>query len=707
VAELGRPSPIRLAAEALLRPFAQIVFSRDLRTGFLILLAIAVFPWLGLATVGAVVLAQALSWLLGFGTHAIRQGGHATSAVLTTLALGVFAPGGGEPWALLLLGAVLAVLLSASFQAVFSAVALPAHSLPFIAAAWTMHLASRVLPASQAPSVLAQPWAFLPPGLLETTWLDVPASLLFLHGALSGMLVVAAIALYSRIALLLAFVGGAAAFAMRAWLRAEGPWSEVDLYASFNAVLTAMAVGGVWFVPQPSSVLLAGGMAALTAVIAYALFPVAGLVGLPILSLPFIVATHLTLTATRIRERNRRPRATLPAERPEEALASHLMRLRRFGDVAWLPFRLPFRGEWVVTQGHDGRHTHKGPWRHGLDFEARGPDGQPFARDGRELKDYYCYGLPVLAAGAGTVALVVDKVPDNRPGDINTQVPWGNAVVIAHGLALYSVYAHLQPQSIRVKPGEQVAAGAEIARCGNSGRSAVPHLHFQVQRAQALGSPTVEVDFGDVVTRDGDSFRLSTRVVPAEGALVRPVVRDEGLARALSFLPGETWLFQEEGTRRREKARVEVDLWGRRLLRTEQACLFLDPYETGLVLVEFEGKPGSLLGDLLLALARIPFDQAPSLSWQDDLPRRLLLPPWLRVPADLLAIVAPGAGDVQVAYSLERLEGQILVRGRAAGWQTRALISLGANVHRLEIAHGALRRAVELRRLGPGVEEES
>ncbi len=34
-------------------------------------------------------------------------------------------------------------------------------------------------------------------------------------------------------------------------------------------------------------------------------------------------------------------------------------RVRRFGGLSWLPFRLPFRGEWRVTQGPDGAHTHQ------------------------------------------------------------------------------------------------------------------------------------------------------------------------------------------------------------------------------------------------------------------------------------------------------------------------------------------------------------
>src|SRR5439155_19132888 len=160
-----------------------------------------------------------------------------------------------------------------------------------------------------------------------------------------------------------------------------------------------------------------------------------------------------------------------------------------------------------------------------------------FEREGRDLRDYRCYGLPVLAPGAGTVDQIIDRIPDNPIGEINARENWGNAVVIAHASGLYSVCAHLQPGSIKVKAGDVVKAGTEIGRCGNSGRSSIPHLHFQVQRAAPLGSATVPADFGDVVAKSNGQLRVSHRVIPSEGDVVRPVMRDEALARTLAFPP--------------------------------------------------------------------------------------------------------------------------------------------------------------------------
>jgi len=691
-------APQRLFVEALLRPYGQILFSKDLRTGLLVALAIATFPALAVATVAAILIAVLVSLLFGLGTESVRDGGPACTAVLATLALAVFAPEGGHPLVLVLLAAPLAVFLYASFESVFASVALPSHSLPFIATTWVVHLASRSLPAAASSMTLLQPTELLPGGWFAAGWWDLPASLLFLNGTVAGVAVLAAIALHSRIALLLALVGFTTALGMRELLRAEAVWSLVDVIASFNAVLTAMALGGVWFVPHLSSLVLAAGGAAAAVLLSYALAPAASMAYLPVLSLPFVVTTHLVLTASRRRLEDRRPRSTIPADRPEEALAAHLSRQRRFGDAAWLPFRLPFRGSWIVTQGHDGAHTHQGPWRHGLDFEGVDADGRRHRGEGRELRDYHCYGLPVVAAGAGTVAEVTDGIEDNVPGQINTRNRWGNAVVIAHGPFLHSVYAHLKTGTIRVKPGQVVGAGDELARCGSSGRSPVPHLHFQVQRAPTLGSPTLHADFGDVVTGSDGDEQLANLVVPAQDELVRPILPDKAIAQALAFVPGTAFeLTDEEGGR--EEAAVEVDLLGRRRLRSTRATVLLEPYENGLVVVDYQGSPRSLLRVVLLALARVPFDQARILTWTEHLPARFLLPGWLRAAADLAAVVAPGAGNSVVRYRRERTSAALVVRAEGPNWSSSAALSLGGGSHEIELTHRGKTQKIRMRQL--------
>ncbi|MDN5278586.1 MAG: hypothetical protein PWR01_2551, partial [Clostridiales bacterium] len=57
---------------------------------------------------------------------------------------------------------------------------------------------------------------------------------------------------------------------------------------------------------------------------------------------------------------------------------------------------------------------------------------------------------------------------------------WGNHVVLYHGNGVYTRYAHLAPGSIKLRPGDRVKVADVVGEMGNSGRSEVRHLHFEV-----------------------------------------------------------------------------------------------------------------------------------------------------------------------------------------------------------------------------------
>lgn len=151
---------------------------------------------------------------------------------------------------------------------------------------------------------------------------------------------------------------------------------------------------------------------------------------------------------------------------------------------------LPFNGRWHVTWGgrtlDDNYHAVNPNQRFAYDFDVR-RDGRTHADDGREVSDYYAFGREILAAADGEVVVAIDGVRDNPPSRPNTKRPAGNHVVIDHGGGEYSIYLHLQRGSLRVRRGDRVERGRMIGRCGNSGSSAVPHLHFHLQDQASFG----------------------------------------------------------------------------------------------------------------------------------------------------------------------------------------------------------------------------
>ncbi|MFT4040116.1 MAG: M23 family metallopeptidase [Thermomicrobiales bacterium] len=111
-------------------------------------------------------------------------------------------------------------------------------------------------------------------------------------------------------------------------------------------------------------------------------------------------------------------------------------------------------------------------------------DGRAFASDGARNADHHAYGAEALAVGDGVVAWVRDGAADNAPGVTPVATApadlGGNQIMIALDSGAYAFYAHLQPGSLRVKPGDRVLASEVLALIGNSGASDAPHLHFQL-----------------------------------------------------------------------------------------------------------------------------------------------------------------------------------------------------------------------------------
>jgi murein DD-endopeptidase MepM/ murein hydrolase activator NlpD len=153
-------------------------------------------------------------------------------------------------------------------------------------------------------------------------------------------------------------------------------------------------------------------------------------------------------------------------------------------------YRLPFDGAWTVVNGsHEKEYSHS--WfpvtqRYAYDFVITDADGRTSPADaGSDVGSYYCYDEPVLAPADGVVVDVFDSdVEASRGGGFSHPLKRdirGNYVVIQHAADEYSCLAHLVPGSVPLEPGERVDRGQEIGRCGHSGNSSEPHLHFQLQ----------------------------------------------------------------------------------------------------------------------------------------------------------------------------------------------------------------------------------
>ena len=76
-----------------------------------------------------------------------------------------------------------------------------------------------------------------------------------------------------------------------------------------------------------------------------------------------------------------------------------------------------------------------------------------------------------------------------------------NYVTIQHAPEEFLCLAYLVPGSITVGPGDSVGRGQEVGRCGHTGNSSEPHLHFQVQDSPAFETAaSLPVEFAGAST---------------------------------------------------------------------------------------------------------------------------------------------------------------------------------------------------------------
>ena len=104
------------------------------------------------------------------------------------------------------------------------------------------------------------------------------------------------------------------------------------------------------------------------------------------------------------------------------------------------------------------------------------------------------------------------------PGAMNAAQRAGNHVILDHGTGEWSLLAHFKRGSLRVKPGQTVAAGDTLGLCGNSGNSSEPHLHYHLQNGPTFGDAEgLPAQFVNYIADD----KPIARGIPVRGQVVR------------------------------------------------------------------------------------------------------------------------------------------------------------------------------------------
>ena len=165
---------------------------------------------------------------------------------------------------------------------------------------------------------------------------------------------------------------------------------------------------------------------------------------------------------------------------------------------------------WLVSEGPGNSHSHHWgsllalngvvtiPQRYAIDYVGLNERGHALEVGPEKLRDstntdWFGYDSEVLAVADGVVRNARDGQPDGKPmskrgdeSDLTAHGLYGNFVVLEIAPTIFAHYAHLRPGSLRVRAGQHVHCGDVLARLGNTGNSAAPHLHFHLSNRPAF-----------------------------------------------------------------------------------------------------------------------------------------------------------------------------------------------------------------------------
>lgn len=651
----------------LLSSYSQVFFSQS-KLLAIFLVVISFFDYgAGLGGLIAVAIANILAWTLGYNKYFLQSGLYGFNALLVGLGIGFFYQPSIELYFLIAIAAVLCFFLTIVFQGVLGKYGLPFLSIPFLITIWIITLSGNSLTALNISerSIFVYNELYAIGGVRSVDFYNVLensvnspfikayfhslAAIFFQHHLLAGIVIALGLLIYSRITFTLSVLGYSVAFLFYKFVGIE--FNSLNYtFIGFNYILTAIALGGYYLLPNrvsygwiilllPSVVLIAIGTQQI-----FFLFKIAPY------SFPFNMIVLMFLYALKLREKRSKHLLETPVQlgNPEQNLYLHSGNIKRFPSAFPISASLPFYGEWKVSQAHNGEHTHQEAWRYAWDFIIVDADDAQFKNSGDFAEDYFCFGKAVLAPFDGTVIEAIDTVPDNKIGDVNTLENWGNSVIIQHNSFLYAKLSHLKHRSVDVKKGDHIKQGQVIGRCGNSGRSPYPHLHFQFQATPYIGSATIDYPFGNFLLKEGGKYQLKTFENPLKDAIIANPIKNKILQEALHFIPGQQIkgiVEVESKNRKWQKLAgefawvVETDIYNTTYIRSKADNSKAYLYNNGDLhyFTNYNGNKNRALFWVFAALYKVPLGFLPNSKISDSIPLNQMFSGILKVAQDFIA----------------------------------------------------------------------
>ncbi|NOZ35904.1 MAG: peptidoglycan DD-metalloendopeptidase family protein [Chlorobi bacterium] len=549
---------IKLFYSSVLNSYSQIFFSENkLFAGLLLIVSFLDF-WAGIFGLISVLTANITANILGYYKLSIKKGLYGFNALLVGLGTGIIFKPSIELTVVIIFAALLTFFITIALEGFFAKYALPYLSIPFLLGIWAVILATKDFSALGLSErsiytynelyalggknlVNLYDWFNNIQGFqsLKIYFLSLGA-IFFQNNILAGIIIALGLLYYSRIAFSLSVIGFWSAYFFYQLIGADFS-ALAYTFIGFNYILTSIAVGGYFVIPSGKSYFWTLILLPITVILTASLGHVFTVWQISIYSLPFniIVLLFIYVLKLRFNKHNKLTDTFTRQATPEQNLYLYNTAAEEFKNKNFYPINLPFKGDWTVTQAHNGKYTHKDKWRHAWDFVIKDDEGKQYSDTGDFCKEYFCYEKPVYAPAGGFVSEISDNIPDNKIGDINTEQNWGNSIVIKHGEYLFTQISHLKEGSIKIKKGDYVKKGDILAKVGNSGHSPYPHIHFQIQATPYIGSETLDYPIHNFIVKEEKKYELIAFGKPKKEQIVASVTSEKISEHALHFIPGK------------------------------------------------------------------------------------------------------------------------------------------------------------------------
>jgi len=647
---------------AVINSYSQIFFSDNKLYAILLMVVSFIDFYAGISGIIAVLSSVFVACILGFNKTKILSGVYGFNPLMVGLGLGIYFQFSPILVLIVVIISIFTLFLNLAFEGIIGKYYLPFLSIPFLISIWIITLAGQEFSSmgvsqrgiyllndlySIGGDWLVSIYSFfndLPIYTSIKTYFISLGAIFFQYNLLAGILIAVGMIFVSRISFILSVLGFFSAFVFYRIIGSD--ISNVTYtYIGFNYILTSIALGGFFLVPSKKTYLWVVLLIPLVAILTISLTKIFSVFGLSIFSLPFNITVLLFLYILKLRVKPDKELTEVVVQQnsPEKNLYSFINNSNRFSNILNnVVVRLPFWGEWTVSQGHNGELTHKDAWKHAWDFIITDTDGEQNNNTGNNLEDYYCYDKAVLAPFNGLVVEIDDGIEDNKIGEKNLDRNWGNTIVIKYSDYLYAKLSHLKAGSFLVQKGDYVNSGQVLANSGSSGNSPVPHLHFQLQTTPFIGSKTLEYPIAYFLVNNNKKPEFRIFEIPEKNDIVCNLEKNEIIEKAYKFIAGQLVEFKSE-TENSEiisgKWEVFADIYNNQYLycnKTNSYAYFTKD-DNFFYFNSFVGDKNSLLYYFYLANYKVNFGFVENLEITDSINPQTLFPKYKMVFQDVIA----------------------------------------------------------------------